>query len=117
MHAQTVRYLDAYIERLRAVRAEADVYGDLAVWQHENLGVLPIVLDDLNSKCSLKDSQALRDHPPTTAVGALEGIVIVAANPPGTTKSTQPKIGIDALSTRLRTACSAGTCSAATSRR
>lgn len=81
MQPITQQYLDEYRYELGRVKSQGDVYGQLMSWQWSQRANLPAVLRDLNKCCSLTGDGAFLDHPPTTAVGNLSGIVVVAANP------------------------------------
>lgn len=77
----TERYLADYVRALDEVGSQADLYGALLSWQWSRRADLEDVVSDLNNSCGLEGPGKFLIHPPTTAVGSLAGIVVVAANP------------------------------------
>lgn len=77
------KYLQEYADLLDSVQIEEDVYGRIMSWQWAQWPRRQAeVVADLNNSLGLKGLHQLRpDHLPTTAVGRLNGLVFVSANP------------------------------------
>ena len=83
---QARKYLDAYRNQLGAVQTTVDLYDRLYRWHWEQIEsgnaahtqqmINRVLLGEGNEDKSLEPAQ-----PPTTAIGGLEGLVIVSANP------------------------------------
>jgi hypothetical protein len=73
-------YLRWYIEKLDAVAHEETVFSGLAEWQYKRFqdGTQAAVVEVLNTQYG---TGLVPNHLPTTAVGRLDGLVIVSANP------------------------------------
>lgn len=76
-------YIDEYVDRLRRIRSERDIYEDLARWQEEQFPEYQRgAINGINTALGLSGPELLRaDHLPTTAIGSLRGLVVVSANP------------------------------------
>lgn len=82
MNQSTLEYLDAYIEQLNGVTRQQQVYGTLSDWHVQTREALVHAVDDLNTWLSLTGPMLLQAHVATTAIGRLDGeIVIISANP------------------------------------
>ncbi|WP_374595200.1 hypothetical protein [Aquabacterium sp.] len=81
-----MHYLDQYVTQLGDVRGEGDIYGRLSNWQYQAFrdGSQCDALARLNEAFGFKADNPFvlqPNHLPTTAVGRLDGLVIVSANP------------------------------------
>lgn len=78
------KYLLDYIDAVNNIRCEDHIYGELANWQYcENMsGRQSRAAQGINQKLNFRVRTTLRgDHPATTAVGRLDGLVIISSNP------------------------------------
>jgi hypothetical protein len=82
---EAIGYLRDYSAQLEKVDSEAALYEGLPDWQFQNLDRGSALQDDINKLLFAKpgaDLLRLRsENPPTTAIGSLRNIVILAANP------------------------------------
>jgi hypothetical protein len=76
-----VRYLREYSDALRTVRSKSDLYGSVLAWQSRNMSVGCEAQSIINDEFLGRDEVLVADHPPTTAVGAFKGLVVLSANP------------------------------------
>lgn len=76
-------YIDEYVDRLRSIRSEREIYEDLARWQEEQFPEQQRgAVNGINTALGLSGPELLQaDHLPTTAIGSLRGLVVVSANP------------------------------------
>jgi hypothetical protein len=82
MNNNTIDYLDSYVQQLDLVRTPADVYGRLSDWHVDTRQALAAAVEDINASLHLAGPYALQTHMATTAIGRLDGeIVVVSANP------------------------------------
>lgn len=86
------KYLQDYIKALDEINCEDQIYGDLANWQYDEVtkGRQQSAAQEINAVLRLPAEQQLRgDHPATTAVGRLDGLIIISANPGYTKERNQ----------------------------
>lgn len=82
MNNDTLRYLADYIEQLDRIDTPAQVYEDLSDWHFENKARLVAATIDINAALGLAGRFKLQPHMATTAIGRLDGdMVVISANP------------------------------------
>lgn len=85
MNPDAEQYLQTYIQQLNNIENEAQVYDVLAPLQFDLMsnGVQANAVNAINNELQFQSpAQNLQaNHPPTTVIGRLDGLVIVSANP------------------------------------
>jgi hypothetical protein len=81
MQERTKRFLRAYCDTLTSINDPGAAAAVLPAWQVETLPQWQAVCADLNASLGLQGDTQLLAHIPTTYVGSLAGLVVVAANP------------------------------------
>lgn len=81
MHAKARHYLQRYTRQLTTTTAARHVHGKTADWIWRNKADVGRVVLELNRGLALRDKKQFQNHIPTLAVGALNGLVFVSANP------------------------------------
>ena len=77
-------YLDEFLQQISTSRTDEDVLGRLSRWQFERRGDQVNAIDTLNAQLGYGQTDDRRlqpSHLPTTAIGRLDGLVVVSANP------------------------------------
>lgn len=82
MNKRTIDYLNRYIAELAKVSHQEQVYGTLSDWHVTTKPDLVLAVKDINTQFRLAGATQLQEHIATTAIGRLDGdMVIVSANP------------------------------------
>jgi hypothetical protein len=98
-------YLTEYIHHLKSADGETYIYDQLAEWQWQCFVNRrhAAAVNQVNEHLKLAGDFLLRaDHLPTTAVGRLDGLVIVSANPGYSEHANGPSHACSTGSTRTR---------------
>lgn len=81
MTPETHAFIHEYRQQLAALIHPDQVHSQLADWLWTHRDRVPQAVRDLNDALRLKDTRQFQAHIPTLAVGHLEGLVLVSANP------------------------------------
>ena len=81
MNPSTLAYFSDYELQLGMIKSPNQVYANMASWIWSNRGRAAGVANDVNNSLNLKGRHAFQAHIPTLAVGHVEEMVIVSANP------------------------------------
>lgn len=77
-----LNYGQKYAEFLRGLKRSERIHKEISEWQNKNRSECERYQIALNSDYKLKDDgELIATHPPTTAVGSFNGVVVIAANP------------------------------------